>query len=124
MPLIPVRLSYNHGKQTPRIEALVDSGADDCLFHSDIAHGLGIKSVEDGIHATTGGIVPGVKTDVFFHQVNLWVGADMIKLMAGFSKGMSVGALLGRRGFFENFIVTFDPSNNPPGFTIQRLGRA
>jgi hypothetical protein len=29
-PILPIRLSYGHGKQTPRIEALIDSGAADC----------------------------------------------------------------------------------------------
>jgi hypothetical protein len=61
---------------------------------------------------------------VYFHDVNLWVGADMLRITAGFSPQMSVAAVLGRRGFFEHFIVTFDPSGTPAGFDIQRLGRA
>jgi len=68
-------------------------------------------------------VVPGVNLDVYFHQVNLWVGADRIKITAGFVPGLSVAALLGRHGFFEHFIDTFDPSNNPPGFDITRLAR-
>ena len=121
--MLPIRLSYGHGRQTPRFEALIDSGASDCLFRADICPILGIK-LEKGIKSSTAGIVPGEKIDVYFHDVNLWVVADMIKIRAGFAPRLSVGALLGRHGFFENFIVTFDPSNNPPGFEIQRLGRA
>jgi hypothetical protein len=37
---------------------------------------------------------------------------------------VSVGGILGRRGFFENFIIRFDPSLVPAGFEIDRLGRA
>ena len=54
----------------------------------------------------------------------MWVGAGMIRIRAGFAPHMSIGAILGRRGFFEHFVVTFDPSATPPGFDIQRVGRA
>jgi len=57
-------------------------------------------------------------------DIHLWVGADMIKIRAGFSEEISVAAILGRRAFFENFTITFDLSSSPPGFEIQRLGRA
>jgi hypothetical protein len=123
LPVLPVRLSYGHGKQTPRIEALVDSGAANCLFRADICPFIGI-TLKDGVHGITRGIIPHQKIDVYYHDIKLWVGADMIQIKAGFADRLSVGALLGRRGFFENFIVTFDPSANPPGFEIQRLGRA
>src|SRR4051812_8045814 len=123
MPVLPIRLSYGHGKQTPRIEALIDSGAADCLFRADMCQFLGIK-LEKGIKSQTSGIVPGEKIDVYFHDVNLWVVADKITIRAGFSERLSIGALLGRHGFFENFAVTFDPSNDPPGFKLTRIGRA
>lgn len=123
VPMLPVRLSFTHGKQTPRVEALIDSGAADCLFRADIAAFMGIK-LEDGVKGATGGIVDGPRIDVYYHQVNLWVGADKIRITAGFAEKMSIAAILGRRGFFENFIITFDPSAEPPGFDIQRLGRA
>jgi len=48
----------------------------------------------------------------------------MLKIRAGFVRDLPVAGLLGRRGFFENFIITFDPSATQPGFDIQRLGRA
>ena len=122
--MLPVRLSYSHGKQTGRIEALIDSGADDCLFRADIGRAIGIKDIASGPVGEMAGIVPGVQIPVYYHHVNLWVGSSMIKITAGFTEKTSVGAILGRRGFFENFIITFDPSANPPGFDIQRLGRA
>jgi hypothetical protein len=65
-----------------------------------------------------------VKIDVYYHAINLWVGTGMIKIMAGFAPDLSIGAILGRHSFFDNYIVTFDPSNNPPGFEITRVGRA
>jgi hypothetical protein len=123
MPVLPIRLSYGHSRQTPRIEALIDSGAVDSLFQADIGNYIGIK-LKKGVKGEMGGLVRDVKIDVYYHDVNLWVGADMIKIRAGFCEEMSTAAILGRRGFFEHFTVTFDPANNPPGFEIERLGRA
>ena len=97
MPYLPVRLSVKHGRQTPRIEALIDSGAADTLFRADIGVALGLD-IPSGIHSVTSGIVPGHKIDVYFHDVNLWVGAGMIRIRAGFAPHMSIGAILGRRG--------------------------
>jgi hypothetical protein len=48
----------------------------------------------------------------------------MLRIRAGFVDNLPVAGLLGRRGFFENFIITFDPSAEPPGFDLERLGRA
>ena len=121
--MLPVQLSHGHGAKSHRIEAIVDSGAHDCLFHAQIGEALGLK-ITKGVHSSTGGVAHGVKIDVYYHHVNLWVGAGMVKIVAGFSDDLSVAALLGRRGFFENYIVTFDPSATPPGFEIQRVGRA
>jgi hypothetical protein len=121
--MLPVRLSHGHGRQTPRIEALVDSGAADCLFGADIADFLQIK-LDKGVQGSMGGLVDGPRITTYYHDVNLWVGADMIRIRAAFANGMSVRAILGRRGFFENFVITFDPAATPPGFDIQRLGRA
>ena len=123
VPILPVRLSSGHSRQTPRLEAIVDSGAADCLFQASIAAYLGLR-LERGIKGTAAGIAAGVRIDVYYHDINLWVGADMIRITAGFASALPVAALLGRHGFFENFIITFDPSASPPGFEIQRVGRA
>ena len=122
--MLPIRLSYGHGKQSTRIEMLVDSGADDCIFRADIAKVIGIPKVEKGPMAEMGGIAAGVKIPVYYHRVKLWCGYDMVEITAGFSDQLSTAGLLGRRGFFEHYVVTFNPANNPPGFEIQRIGRA
>ena len=124
MPILPVKVSYGHGAQSPRIEALVDSGAADCLFRSDIGQRIGIRKIANGPMEPMGGIAVGVKIPVYYHSVKLWVGFDCINVVVGFTDNLPVAALLGRRGFFEHFTVTFDPANNPPGFEIKRLGRA
>jgi hypothetical protein len=104
-------------------ETLVDSGADACIFNASICNALQLELTR-GIHGLMGGVAGGVQIDVWYHDVKLWVGADMLKIRAGFCERLPIAGLLGRRGFFEHHIVTFDPSANPPGFEIQRIGRA
>ena len=125
LPILNVQINNpaKHSPPTRRFEALIDSGSADTLFRSDIGRAIGLQ-IEHGVKGLVGGIVPGAKIEVCFHDVGLWVGADRIKIRAGFCDNLAVGAILGRRGFFEHFIITFDPSANPPGFDIQRLGRA
>jgi len=43
--------------------------------------------------------------------------------MAGFSNEMSVAGLLGRRGFFEDFVVKIDSSTIPPYFDLEKISR-
>jgi hypothetical protein len=124
-PLLSVRLSNSakHSPPTSLFEAFVDSGSPYCYFHASIGKAIGIK-VESGIKDSLGGIVKGSLSDVFFHDVTLYVGADIVKIKAAFSDGLSVAGILGRTGFFDHFIVTFDHSGIPPCFDIQRIGRA
>jgi hypothetical protein len=123
MPMLPVCVSYGHGAKTPRIEALIDSGSQDTLFHSSIGRSLHIP-IEKGPRFDIGGIAKGVKISVYYHDIRLWIGAEVVKIKVGFCEEMSVSAILGRKGFFEHYRVTFDPSATPPGFEIERIGRA
>ena len=101
----------------------MDSGARSCLFHASIgeAHGLRLK---DGLEGLLGGVVGGAVGKVYYHHVKLALPGHIIPILAGFSPDISVGALLGRYGFFDNFSILFDPSNNPPGFGMKRVGKA
>ena len=112
-----------HSPPTKRFEAIVDSGAPDCYFHASIGRAIGLK-IEKGVEGDLSGIVQGAGIKVYYHDIGLWVGADHIRIRAGFSDGVSVAGILGRRGFFDNFTITFDPALAPPGFSIQRVGRA
>jgi len=80
---------------------------------------LGIK-LEDGIEAPLGGVIGGASVPLYFHKVKILIGSAQVETMAGFSDKISVAGLLGRRGFFDNFIVKIDSSTNPPFFEIER----
>ena len=101
---------------------MIDSGASICLFHSSIGKSIGLN-VEKGEPDKTVG-VNGVPTEIFKHTISLHVLGSMFKIQAGFTPNLPLAGLLGRIGFFEHFKITFDPSNNPPGFELERIYRA
>jgi hypothetical protein len=100
---------------------MVDSGAADCMFHSSIAPGIGIR-VDSGRKEQRTGI--GGTQDVWVHPIQLWFGADMLSIEAAFSPNLPLAGLLGRIGFFENYKITFDPSTHPPELELERIYRA
>lgn len=127
MPIIDIRLVHKHCPPTKRIEAIVDSGSPACMFHASVCQAMGIK-LEDGISVPLGGVVAkgqgGKEAPMYFHKVKVIIGLDQFQTMAGFSWGMAVFGLLGRRGFLENFVTTFDSSDYPPFLDIQKIHRA
>lgn len=107
-PYLIVRLT--HGAKHKDVISLVDSGADLCLFHSDIGKLLGID-VEAGSELAFEG-VSGAAATAYLHRVSLTVrGMSSISLEVGFTNSMTVGTgLLGQHGFFEQFGICFQLS--------------
>lgn len=112
-------ISYGN-VQTHRIEALADSGADRCLFHASIGEALGIE-VQKGIEVPFGGVIGGSTGRIYYHEIRLLAVGEWVEITAGFSYELSYLGLLGRNGFFDNFIVTFDHTTHPPNFEMQRI---
>lgn len=122
--MLNVRLSYRHSPPTKSIECWIDSGAGVCIFHASICHSLGIRRLEDGVRDDLRGVIGGPKAPMYFHKINIIVFGDSFETMAGFSHDLSVTGLLGRRGFFENFVVKIDASTSPPTCEIEKIHRA
>ncbi|MBI2539637.1 MAG: hypothetical protein HYW04_07555 [Deltaproteobacteria bacterium] len=120
-PILNVVMFYQHARSR-RIEAIVDSGSDYCLFHASIGESLGIIT-RGGIPASVGGVIGGVKGELYYHRIRLLAAGESYDIMAGFSPTLSVPALLGRVGFFDNFIVAFDNTPDPPCFDVQKIQR-
>jgi hypothetical protein len=121
---LPVQVS-NLAKHSPpcrNFEAVIDSGASLCLFHSSIGRSIGLN-IEKGELAETMG-VSGIPTKIYRHSVSLHVLGNIFKIRAGFTDQLPLAGLLGRIGFFEYFKITFDPSSDPPGFELVRVHRA
>jgi hypothetical protein len=100
-PYLIVRLI--NGDRHKDVISLVDSGADVCLFHSDIGRMLGFEIEAAPKLAFQG--VSGAKEVAYLHRVDLAVrGLNAITLDVGFTNSMAAGTgLLGQRGFFEQF---------------------
>lgn len=105
-PYLIVRLI--NSERHKDVISLVDSGADVCLFHSDIGRMLGIE-IEAAPELAFQGI-SGVKEVAYMHRVDIVVrGLTAITLEVGFTNSMAAGTgLLGQRGFFEQFHIHFE----------------
>jgi len=96
-----------HGDRFVNVLALIDSGADDCLFPLEVAQYLRLPLKRDAIHRY-GGIGEGSVAAVFGSvalEVGKWTFWDFY---AGFSDSPSVVPILGQNGFFNKFEVTFN----------------
>ena len=105
-PVIPVTLTIN-GQPIP-YEALVDSGADICIFDAQLAELAGLD-ITTGSERLVAGIT-GQAERQYLHQVIVNVGGWEHTIEAGFLSniGRHGYGVLGQLGFFEFFKVTFD----------------
>ena len=120
-PYLIVRLI--NGDRHKDVISLVDSGADVCLFHSDIGRMLGIE-IEAAPRLAFQG-VSGAREVAYLHRIDLAVrGLSSITLDAGFTSSMAVGTgLLGQRGFFEQFQIGFELSQEVFEVVPANLGK-
>lgn len=96
----------------------MDTGAHQCLFHSELGKAIGLK-IDSGEKSETIG-VNGDRTEVYLHSISLHVpGGHILKIRAGFTPKLPLIGLLGMTGFFDHFTVTFDPKTNE--FELQRF---
>lgn len=105
-PIIPVTLFGS--EQSVNIDALIDSGADKCLFHNEIGREIGLE-VEKGMKETFSGIA-GKEISAFIHKIQLQIKGieKTIEISAGFTDAPGVFAILGQEGFFDNFRIKFE----------------
>ncbi len=93
-------------KKRVRSLALIDSGASISIFRSETAEMLGI-SIESGTKTILGGV--GGKIMGYTHQLTVEVVGKTLHCPIVFSRDYLVSFnLLGREGFFEHFLITFD----------------
>ena len=122
VPTLKVRVAQLKAHvQSPRFDAVVDSGSPCCVFKADLADYLGIDLTK-GEPDTVGGIIQGHSETIYFHKVRIFVEADwIIEVKAGFMKKLSVNGILGRNGFFDRFQVRFDHSTSPHQLEVNRI---
>ena len=106
-PIIPIKIIF--GQRFVGYNALIDSGADFSIFHSEIGEALDID-VESGEILKFGGVQKGEPSVAYLHRIKLDIGGWQYETVVGFSHDIarySYG-ILGQHGFFDTFKVTFD----------------
>jgi len=106
---IPVNIALPaaNSPRSKRFEAIIDSGASNCIFHADIGRAIGLD-VEKGFPLQTLGVAG--PTSVYAHDICLYAPGGIISVRAGFSPDLPIAGLLGMKGFFDSFKITFDAS--------------
>ena len=107
-PVIAVALQHQNTKQ--KFSALVDSGADACLFPKDVAEVLNIDIKSGQWTFFTG--IGGGEVPFYFHEIDIFVGEYQLRAKVGFSTStIGTTGLLGQQGFFDHFIISFGYKN-------------
>ena len=118
-PIIQIGLRYKSNTFSGRYSALLDSGADDCVFHAQIGEAIGID-VKSGREKVFGGMGFGQLVG-YMHTVEIEVGGHWVQCLVAFSyglvrpsptnpnkmEGLPYG-ILGQEGFFDKFKIIFD----------------
>ncbi len=105
-PLIQIRILGPKGAWEGY--ALIDSGADRCLFNLEIAQDIGLDLSNAAIQNFGG--IEGGNIKAKLHKIKLQViGIDeKIEATAGFVNSNSVSAILGQEDFFDKFRIKFE----------------
>ncbi|MBI4092262.1 MAG: retroviral-like aspartic protease [Candidatus Levybacteria bacterium] len=112
-PLVGIRLGFKKThKITPKILALIDSGADVCFCDSNIALWLGVNFKNKktfGFTAADNQTFQAVK-----ETIALYVDGKEYECDFYFSDTLPrhTPIILGQKGFFDHFKVSFDLKNN------------
>jgi len=92
-----------------KYQALVDSGADFCIFEAEVGRELGL-TIEKGREMHFGGVQGYGGARAFLHPITLFIGGRAHETVVGFSDdiGKKGTGILGQKGFFDMFSVKFD----------------
>jgi len=89
------------------LQAYVDSGASWSIFHVDVAQLLGInlrRAKRRYVTLGNGSVIP-----IYLKKIKVRFAGQEFLVPAGFSEVLRVGFnLLGRAGFFDRFLMTFN----------------
>ncbi len=107
-PVIPVKLKS--ASENFDYEVLVDSGADICIFHSEIGELLNLNVLKGKPYEVFG--VGGKASIYYLHKIMIEIGGRSHEIEAGFMPSVSGytmrHGIVGQKGFFDKFVVKFD----------------
>jgi len=93
-------------------KGLLDSGADGILINMSFAKSLNIIAKSGHKKENVG--IENKPMPVYHHNIEMEIcnlASSRISVNVGFIDSGSVGVLLGRRDFFENFKISFESYN-------------
>ncbi len=102
-----LQVTLFNGTRHHEMVCLIDSGADECLFHASVGRALEID-LERGRHKTYNGIAGSVEAYIHPIEIQIQDFAERVRIEAGFTASDGVHAILGQAGFFENFRICFE----------------
>ena len=103
---VNIALPAKNSPRSKRFDAIIDSGASQCIFHASIGRAIGLE-IEKGELVVTNSIQG--QTEIYLHDISLYAPGGVVPARAGFSDVLPIAALLGMAGFFEYFKITFHP---------------
>jgi len=104
-PLLEVELAYKRNRV--KVDCMVDSGASESLFTTDIVDLLGIDLSNARPQEYEGigrGTIVGFRREIRLH-ITGFPASEWIKIKAGFIEDDM--PIIGQEGFFDNYEVTF-----------------
>ena len=106
-PIIPIKILKNN--IVLQYAALIDSGADFCIFDAGLGEYLGLD-LKSGMEVEFGGIQSLGGAKAYIHKVILEIGGHEFRTEVGFSYDISKNGygILGQKGFFDTSVVKFD----------------
>jgi hypothetical protein len=116
---VSIALPAQNSPRSKRFEGIIDSGATNCIFHADIGKAIGLDVAKGDPLRILGVAGP---TSAYMHDVSLYAPGGIIAIRAGFSADLPIAGLLGMKGFFDHFKVTFDPT--ALACTLERIYKA
>jgi hypothetical protein len=113
VPFIPVTLV--HGAVGVPLMLIADSGADYTIVSREIAPILGLNLKSGGKTGFSG--TSGKQQDAYIHSLDMVIQDHVTRIryttnVAFAELPSSVAGLLGRVGFFDRFVVTFNQPRN------------
>lgn len=103
-----IRVRVRHGNRFVDVLALIDSGADDCLFPIGIASLLELTLQPENTCQYIG--IGGNEVRSVFQTLTLEIGDWSFPAYVGFVDTPTAPALLGQNGFFDQLTVKFSLS--------------
>jgi len=110
-PLIPIKF-YSNGKETPIIDALLDSGGDFIVIPNAIAKYLGLELYKAGFVDTAGGEATLSKSFVNMVMNDKDKKFTYENLEIHVSDRNDIPVLLGRKPIFEDHEIVFKKHEN------------